>query len=136
MTIRLLSQLSLFAIVGVLLGCKKTTPIDEMEKTAAALANAKQSPVPAVTPEAGAPTIVPAEQVRQAIDEYKAGKMEDAVTRLHLLRSTPVLSPEQRMALQDSMAAVMTEIYAKAEKGDPEAIAAVKQYEKMQTAGR
>ncbi|MCI0541123.1 MAG: hypothetical protein L0Z50_38465, partial [Verrucomicrobiales bacterium] len=62
-----------------------------------------------------------------------AGKMEDAVTRLQLLRATPVLSPQQRMALQDSVAAVMTEVYALAEKGDARAIAAVAQYEKMQT---
>jgi hypothetical protein len=60
--------------------------------------------------------------------------MEDAVTRLQLLRATPALSPEQRMALQDSIAAVMTEIYSLAEKGDPRAIAAVAQYEKLQTA--
>jgi hypothetical protein len=34
------------------------------------------------------------------------------------------------------MAAVMTEIYARAAKGDARAIQAVQQYEEMQTAGR
>ena len=77
---------------------------------------------------------MPAQELKQAITEYKAGKMEDAVTRLQLLRSQSVLSPEQRMALQDSMAAVMTEIYTLAQKGDARAVAAVAQYEKMQTA--
>ena len=44
------------------------------------------------------------------------------------------MSPDQRMALQDSLGAMMTEIYSQAEKGDPRAIAAVALYEKMQTA--
>jgi hypothetical protein len=74
--------------------------------------------------------------MQQAVAAYKAGQLEDAVTRLQLLRMTPVLTPDQRMALQDSIAAVMTEIYTMAEKGDTRAIAAVMQYEKMQTAPR
>ena len=114
---------------------KKQSAVNELEKAAAAMTMTEKaapapdaSPVPAV---AGPP---PAQQVQQALTDYKAGKMEDAVTRLQMLRATPVLSPQQRMALQDSVAAVMTEIYTLAEKGDPRAIAAVKQYEKMQTA--
>jgi hypothetical protein len=62
--------------------------------------------------------------------------MEDAVTRLHRLRSARTLTAEQRMALQDAIAAVMREIYASAEKGDARAIAAVRQYEEMQTKPR
>jgi hypothetical protein len=71
--------------------------------------------------------------MQQAITAYKAGELEDAVTRLQKLRATPALTPQQRMALQDSVAAVMTEIYGQAAKGDPRAILAVKQYEEMQT---
>ena len=71
--------------------------------------------------------------MQQALADYKAGNMEDAVVRLQLLRATAVLSPQQRMALQDGVAAVMTEIYTLAEKGDPRAKAAVARYEKMQT---
>jgi hypothetical protein len=116
-------------------GCRKPDPVNELQKVAAEMATTEPAPA---APAAGvAPTPAgpaPAQQVQQAIVDYKAGKMEDAVTRLQLLRSTPVLSPQQRMALQDSVAAVMTEIYALAEKGDPRAIAAVAQYEKMQTA--
>ena len=121
--------------------CRKKDPADELAKAAAAMT--KMEPAPAA-PDAGqgaAPTApaaraasAPAQQVREALADYKAGKMEDAVTRLQLLRATPAMSPQQRMALQDGLAAVMTEIYALAEKGDPRAIAAVARYEKMQTA--
>jgi len=80
------------------------------------------------------PGPAPAEQVKKAIADFKAGKMEDAVTRLQLLRAQPVMSPEQRMALQDNIASVMQEVYAMAQKGDVRAKAAVAQYERMQTA--
>lgn len=74
--------------------------------------------------------------MQQAIVAYKAGQLEDAVTRLQRLRATPTMSPQQRMALNDAMGAVMTEIYSLAAKGDSRAIMAVKQYEKMQTEHR
>ncbi len=124
----------LAAIAVILIACQKHDPMIELEKAAAAMAQTEAAPA---APDAG-PGLVPAspppaKQVQQAMADYKAGKMEDAVTRLQLLRATPVLSPQQRMALQDSVAAVMTEVYALAEKGDARAIAAVAQYEKMQT---
>ncbi len=134
--------LNLRSLLGFLLGaafvastgCKKEDPVSELEKTATAMAAA--APAPAAAPDAsGAGTMAPADQVKEAIAEYKAGKMQDAVMRLQLLRSATVLSPQQRMALQDSMAIVMQQIYAQAEKGDARAIAAVAQYEKMQTGG-
>ena len=71
--------------------------------------------------------------MNQAVVAYKSGNLEDAVTRLQTLRASPVLTPQQRLALNDAMAAVMTEIYTMASKGDARAIAAVKQYEYMQT---
>ena len=125
----------LAAIVVGLSACHKQDPVIELEKAAAEMAKTETAPA---APEAG-PGLAPAnpppaQQVQQAIADYKAGKMEDTVTRLQVLRATAVLSPQQRMALQDSVAAVMTEIYTLAEKGDPRAIAAVAQYEKMQTA--
>ena len=135
MNLRSARWITLAAALAAAAGCKKATPVDELEKTAAAIAAAKPEPGAPADPGAAQGGAAPADQVKQAIEEYKAGKMEDAVTRLHLLRDTASLSPQQRMALQDSMAAVMTEIYTQAEKGDPRAIAAVKQYEKMQTGG-
>jgi hypothetical protein len=117
-------------LVSLLLvsACSKPDPAADLEKTAAILQTAPAEPTPD-----GEPAIAPAQQLQTAIEDYKAGKMEDAVTRLQLLRAASTLSPEQRIALQDSVATVMAEIYVLAEKGDPRAIAAVAQYERMQT---
>jgi hypothetical protein len=123
-------------------GCGKKGATGELEKAANALAESAPAPAPApvVTPEnpnpqpAGPPPAAPAQEVKQALASYKAGNMEDAVTRLQKLRSQSGITPAQRMALQDSIAAVMSEIYGLAAKGDTRAISAVKQYEAMQTA--
>ena|SRR5437762_2635238 len=138
------------AIAAVFAGCgHKKDAASELDKAAAAMAKF-EAPQPVATPlpaapnqpasspePAAAPAVPPpAQQMQQAVAAYKAGQLEDAVTRLQLLRMTPVLTPDQRMVLQDSIAAVMTEIYTMAEKGDTRAIAAVMQYEKMQTAPR
>jgi len=93
------------------------------------------SPAPA-NPSAITAEPAPAQQVRDAIAAYKAGNLEDAVTRLQKLRATPAMAPEQRIALNDAMAAVMSEIYVLAAKGDSRAVGAVKQYEQMQTQRR
>ena len=131
-------------------GCsRKTDAKTELEKAVTTLSQAEQpapaAPEPAAVSAAGipespgttevsaVPAPPPAQQMRQALIAYKAGDMEDAVTRLQKLRMTVALTPQQRMAIQDSVAAVMTEIYGLAERGDARAIAAVKQYEEMQT---
>ena len=101
-----------------------TTPSSDQNAPSEPTASAASIPIPAGTP---------AQQMQLAISSYKSGELEDAVTRLQRLRAAPTLTAEQRMALQDSVAAVMTEIYTLAEKGDQRAIAAVKQYEEMQT---
>ena len=125
----------LAAIAVGLSACHKQDPVIELEKAAAELAKTETAPAaPDAGPGLAPANPPPAQQMQQAIADYKAGKMEDTVTRLQVLRTTAVLSPQQRMALQDSVAAVMTEIYTLAEKGDTRAIAAVVQYEKMQTA--
>lgn len=112
--------------------CKKEDPVAELEKSAAALEKVPAAPAEGASDATPGPA--PAEQVKKAIADFKAGKMEDAVTRLQLLRAQPVMSPEQRMALQDSIASVMQEVYAMAQNGDARAKAAVAQYERMQTA--
>ena len=104
----------------------------ELEKSAAAMDKAPAAPAEGAA-EAN-PGTAPAEQVKLAIADFKAGKMEDAVTRLQLLRGQSVMSPEQRMALQDNIASVMQEVYSMAQNGDVRAKAAVAQYERMQTA--
>lgn len=144
----------LVASVLVLSGCggRKTDARTELEKAAVVIAKTESAPAPAAPETAPAPAVPdlaasagsasvpaaapvpsPAQQMQTAMASYKAGELEDAVTRLQKLRASPALTAEQRMALQDGVAAVMMEIYSLAEKGDPKAIAAVKQYELMQT---
>lgn len=145
------------ALMLAMAGCGHKGAKAELEKAEAAFdkadtAQAQTQPsaptaaAPTPTPEAtaqsttvaqAAPPPVPARQMLgEALASYKTGDFEKAVTRLQLLRSAPTLTPEQRMAVQDSVAAVMGELYAMAAKGDSRAIAAVKQYEQMQTAPR
>jgi hypothetical protein len=85
---------------------------------------------------AAAAAVAPSQQMREVVDAYKGGKLEDAVTRLQNLRATPTMTGPQRMALNDATAVVMNEIYALAAKGDQRAVQAVKQYEKLQTQRR
>jgi hypothetical protein len=141
--------LSLAASLCAGCGHHKTDAKSELEKTATLLAQpgeaqappAEPAPEPSApapvaspsVPEAPALPPTPSQQMRLAITSFKTGELEDAVTRLQKLRATPTLTPEQRMAVQDSVAAVMLEIYQLAEKGDQRAIAAVKQYEEIQT---
>jgi len=112
---------------------RQQDPVRELEKAASAVRTEPATPAPDANPGPTSAGPAPASQVQAAIADYKAGKMEDAVTRLQLLRATPALTPQQRMALQDSVAAVMAEVYSLAEKGDQRAIAAVAKYEAMQT---
>ena len=124
----------LAAIAVGLSACHKQDPVIELEKAAAEMAKTETAPAaPDAAPGLAPANPPPAQQMQQAIADYKAGKMEDTVTRLQVLRTTAALSPQQRMALQDSVAAVMTEIYTLAEKGDARAKAAVARYEQMQT---
>ncbi|MFM8879725.1 MAG: hypothetical protein ACKOKG_11440 [Verrucomicrobiota bacterium] len=124
------ASLALVLLVSVATACKKEDPVAGLENSAKELEKAPAAPAEGAE---ATPGPAPAEQVKQAIADFKSGKMEDAVTRLQLLRAQPVMTPEQRMALQDSIASVMQEIYAMAQNGDARAKAAVAQYERMQT---
>lgn len=151
----LVLTLSSCATVALLVcGCGQKTDADsELERAARALQEADPAPPPGAAPApATSPVYVPsgataqpsqaqpapppAEQMSEAMTAYKSGNLEDAVTRLQRLRATPAMTPQQRMALNDAMAAVMTEIYSLAAKGDARAIQAVKQYEAMQSQQR
>lgn len=70
-----------------------------------------------------------AQQMSQALTAYKGGNYVDAITRLQWLRTKAAKTPEQTMAIQDAMAAVMAELYARAEKGDARAQQAIKQFQ-------
>lgn len=110
--------------------------VNAMEQPAAAQAPAPVLPQPAQPAPTPVAAPAPAQEMNQAIAAYKGGNLEDAVTRLQKLRASPVMTPQQRIALNDAMAAVMTEIYSLAAKGDARAIQAVRQYEQMQTQRR
>jgi hypothetical protein len=114
---------------------KKTDAGTELQNAANLLQKADTAPAPeAQAPQpASATTPSPSQQMNQAVAAYKSGNLEEAVTRLQTLRATPVMSPQQRMAVNDAMAAVMSDIYARAAKGDAGAMQAVKQYEQLQT---
>lgn len=129
-----------------LVGCsRKGDASTELEKAASVMEQPAPAQPPAPAPAAvqteqpaqpePAPTAAPppAQEMRQAVAAYKSGDLQDAVTRLQKLRATPVMSPQQRIALNDAMAAVMSEIYSLAEKGNARAIQAVKKYEDLQT---
>ncbi len=134
------------ALAVALSACSKQTDASaELEKAASTMATAEPSPDPVggqqpAQPLQAAPTReaapAPAQQLNQAMVAYKAGQLEDAVTRLQKLRALPTMTPQQRIAMNDAMAAVMGEIYGLAAKGDVRAIQAVKQYEQMQTQRR
>jgi len=143
---RILLALSLCLAAAVPIGCGSKRDVNsELQKAAAAMAQPEpaqeaQPPVAEATqqaPSATAAQTTPAhtlgQQMNQAIAAYKAGNLDDAVVGLEKLRATPVMSAEKRMALNDAMAAVMSEIYALAEKGDARAIQAVKLAEQMRT---
>jgi hypothetical protein len=117
-------------------GSAEPAPAQTQPTPAAAVPAAESAATPAQLAPEAAPAPSPRQMLTQALESYRTGDFEKAVTRLQLLRSVPTLSPEQRMAVQDGVAAVMGELYALAAKGDARAIQAVKQYEQMQTAPR
>lgn len=142
MNILCLKPTALFACLAVvcLAGCgqKLAAPTTELEKAAKVMAEpanpAPAQPAPQPVQPTAAPVHTPAQQVQQAMTSYKSDQLTDAVVQLQTLRAKAAMSPEQRLALQDAMAAVMTDIYARAAKGDARAQQAVKEYERMQNA--
>lgn len=121
-------------VVCTLVGCHaKTDANHELDDAARAMQKAETAPAPKPAPQSQPAVFAstPAQELNQAISAYKAGQMEDAVTRLQRLRATPTLTPQQRIALNDAIAAVMSEVSTLAAKGDPRAIQALAQYQKM-----
>ena len=127
-------------------GCRqKEDARSELDKAASAMAQGQPAPAapaaaaqPAPAQDASSVPAAPpapdaAQQMKEALTAYKTGNYEDAVTRLQALRATPVMAPQQRIALNQAMGAVMTELYSLAAKGDARAAQAVKQYEDLQT---
>lgn len=121
------------SLIVPMLGCRqKVDATTEMEKAAVIMEEPKPSPARPAPAATAAKVAAPAQEMKSALDSYKNGDLQDAVTRLQRLRATPVMTPQQRIAVNDAIAAVMTEISALAAKGDPRALQAVQQYERMQ----
>lgn len=142
---RLMAAGASLVVTCSLVGCgQKASTNAELEKAASVMQKEERAtaPAPAVTlstapsqaaqPAATAPVSSAAWEMNQAMASYKAGNIEDAVSRLQRLRAASAVTPQQRMALNDAMAAVMTDVAAQAAKGDPRAIQALKQYQQMQ----
>ena len=138
----------LAVFVLAVVGCHQQGDANaEMAKAVKVLeqADAAQPPAPAPTqsPAVGsaAPAAQPgqqpatsqpvAQQMSQAMASYKGGDYTDAIARLQLLRTKVAKTPEQSMAIQDAVAAVMAELYARAEKGDTKAQQAIKQWQEV-----
>lgn len=132
-------------------GCSKQPDADSaLEDAAKAMEQTVAGQPPAATPlpQPASPTPTPtqpapviattaiAQQMNQAVTAYKGGQYVDAVTRLQQLRAMTGKTPEQTLALQEAMAAVMGELYTRASKGDARAKAAVKEYERIQNSRR
>jgi len=72
------------------------------------------------------------QQMNDALASYKSGDLEDAVTRFQVMRAHTSMSGEELIALNNAMAAVMGDIYARAAKGDVRAQQAVREYQRLQ----
>lgn len=139
---RTLSVCFLILAVG-LAGCGKEPDANsELERAAKALEQAdagQPAPAPAqpAQPVVTAPAAAqqsPSQQMNQAMTYYKNGEYETAMANLQTLRDRTTMTPQQNMAVQSAMAAVMTDIYRRAADGDARAQQAVKQYEQSKTA--
>jgi hypothetical protein len=126
-----------------LVGCGSEPDANtELEKAAKALeqadaAQAAPAPAQPAQPVVAAPAAAPqtpVQQMNQAMTYYKSGEYETAMANLQTLRDRATMTPQQNMAVQSAMAAVMTDIYTRAANGDARAQQAVKQYEASKTA--
>lgn len=119
--------------------CRKKTgaaPAENLEAEAAKFTAAEAAPPQPAAPGApAAPAPAPAQEMQSAVQAYKVGEFEEAVTRMQKLRNTPGISGAQLMAINNALTTMMADIQNLANKGDQRAIAAIKRYEKIQTEG-
>ena len=121
--------------VVVLGGCSKKTDVNaELENAVKVLDGSNPGQVstpqaPAAQPQnAPVAQMAPAQQVSQALTSLKEGKYTETITYMESARSNPRKSPEQMMAIQNAMAAVMNDLYARAANGDAAARQAINKY--------
>lgn len=129
-TVMAFSVLLVFETAGC--GRKPADTKTQIDQSAQAMAQAEPIKPTATAAPTATPAPAPVQQMNEALASYKSGNLEDAVTRFQKMRAQTAMSPQQLMALNDAMAAVMGDIYARAAKGDARAIAAVNEYQRMQ----
>lgn len=104
----------------------------DLESVAKSFPATEPAQTPAQPP--GTPPMpAPATEMQAAVQAYKLGQLEEAVTRLCQLRARPGMTAQQYMSVNDAIDKAMNEIGELAAKGDPRAAQALKQYEKMRT---
>ena len=120
-----------FAVLVGTAGCgRKTDASSELQRA-----------VEAVSPKASAPptqtsTPTPASQLDQALNSFKGGNYNDAVTQLHTVivegsNGKLPMTPQQFMAVQDASRSVLGELSIRAVKGDAKAQQAINEYERL-----
>ena len=122
----------LFPVVfAIFSGCSRNsgTPVEQLEKASADMSR-QEAPQ---TGNAGSPT-APAlpsvsQEMKSAMDDYKAGKLTEAVTRFQQMRSHPAITGEQLMSLNQAAGVVMGDLYTRAANGDEKAKQAVAAYQ-------
>ena len=121
---------SLLLSAVFVVGCsKKTDASTELAKTVKVLKQAAPAPQASAQPSANAPSALPAQQVSQALTSLKEGKYTETIVQMEMARYNPNKTPQQMIAIQDAMAAVMSDLYARAANGDAAAKQAIKQYQ-------
>ena len=126
----LVALLLVFGSAAGLVGCQKKTDATSELKSAVKVLEQPGSVQPATAQPGQNGTAVPpvAQQVDQAINSFKAGNYSDAIGLMEKAGTNPTRTPGQTIAVQDAMAAVMRDLYARAARGDAAAQQAIKQY--------
>ncbi len=122
--------------VFFLAGCRhKPESTTALENAAVAFQQAESPPPkPVITsPSMQTTAPSPSQELKLAQTAFQSRDFEQAAVRLQKLRAMPVLSPQQRIAVNDAIAAVMSEITTLAANGDARAAQALKTYERLQT---
>lgn len=121
------SALVLLLLIVTVNGCRKNTSTvadTVLAETARTLA------------QASSPANTNASLVSQARDAYKAGDYEAALGNMNAVIWNTNKSSAQTIAVQGAMAALMTDLYSRAAKGDAAAQQAIKDYQAMQNQRR
>ena len=96
-------------------GCKKATPVADMQQAFKAAPEQQQQKAIA----------------DEAMAAFKQNDYPKAVVNLQTLRSDPNLNPDQRTAVQDMMAQVQQQLVARMQAGDKNAEAAYRMLQAM-----